>query len=338
MITSQLDPQLRSVGQLFDRDEATYTVPVYQRNYAWRAEQIEQLIGDVHDALAEGDDGYFLGNLIVTKRPGKLTDYEVIDGQQRLTTLFLLLTILANDGDGPYTAQRDRLRYESRPRATEALRRVTTEASRHAASLAENATNEDTGIHEGYNVIRQYLNQHPHLRDHGARGKFANYLRNNVTLVRAALPPGTDLNRYFEIMNTRGQQLQQVDIVKARLMSHLPDEAERACFAWVWNACADMESYVQMSLTRGDPDRRGELFGDSWSWLVTGSFNGLLVAHQMTNQTMSPPDEPSRPGRSMRRSPSTPLRGRRPLGKTPRTSASVPPSSSLPSCFTCSRS
>ena len=165
MITSQLDPQLRSVGQLFDRDDATYTVPVYQRNYAWRAEQIEQLIGDVHDALAEGDDGYFLGNLIVTKRPGKLTDYEVIDGQQRLTTLFLLLTILANDGDGPYTAQRDRLRYESRPRATEALRRVTTEASRHAASLAENATNEDTGIHEGYNVIRQYLNQHPHLRD-----------------------------------------------------------------------------------------------------------------------------------------------------------------------------
>jgi hypothetical protein len=284
MTESQLDPQLRSVGELFGRDDATYTVPVYQRNYAWRAEQIEQLIGDIYDALSEGDDGYFLGNLIVTKRPGKVTDYEVIDGQQRLTTLFLLLTILANDGDSPNSPQRDRLRYESRPRATEALRRVTTEASPHVASIAENATNEDTGIHEGYNVIRQFLNQHPHLRDVEARGEFADYLRRKVTLVRAALPPETDLNRYFEIMNTRGQQLQQVDIVKARLMSHLPDEAERSCFSWIWNACADMESYVQMSLTRGNPDGRGKLFGDNWSWLVTDSFSGLLEAHQKTSQ------------------------------------------------------
>ena len=67
-----------------------------------------------------------------------------------------------------------------------------------------------------------------------------------MTLVRASLPPTTDLNRYFDIMNTRGQQLQQVDIVKARLMSGLANEEEQACFAWIWDACADMNSYVQM--------------------------------------------------------------------------------------------
>lgn len=50
-------------------------------------------------------------------------------------------------------------------------------------------------------------------------------------------------------MNTRGQQLKQVDIVKARLMSKLPNQYERECFAWVWDSCADMDSYVQMSLT-----------------------------------------------------------------------------------------
>jgi hypothetical protein len=280
MTTSRLDPQLRTVGQLFDGEDATYTVPVYQRNFAWRAEQIEQLISDVHDALADGEDGYFLGNLIVTRRQGHATDYEVIDGQQRLTTLYLLLTILAHDGGGVGDAHRDRLRYESRPRATEALRRVAIEASRHAASIVGTVTNEDTGIHEGYNVIRQFLNQHPQLRDD--RAKFADYVRHKVTLVRASLPPETDLNRYFEIMNTRGQQLQQVDIVKARLMSHLPEEAERACFAWIWDACADMDSYVQMSLTRGNTDRRRQLFGDSWSWLTADSFDRLLEVHEST--------------------------------------------------------
>lgn len=50
-----------------------------------------------------------------------------------------------------------------------------------------------------------------------------------VTVVRASLPPTTDLNRYFEIMNTRGQQLLQVDIVKARLMSAAGCRACRFC-------------------------------------------------------------------------------------------------------------
>ena len=66
-------------------------------------------------------------------------------------------------------------------------------------------------------------------------------------------------------MNTRGQQLKQVDIVKARLMSKLPNQYERECFAWVWDSCADMDSYVQMSLTRGDTSLRNKVFGDEWS-------------------------------------------------------------------------
>ena len=254
------------MAQLFDDDEATYTVPIYQRNYAWRAEQIEQLIGDVQDALEDGDDDYFLGNLIVTRRPGRTADYEVIDGQQRLTTLYLLLTILAEDGAGPHDAHRDRLRYESRSRATEALRRIGPRprvTRRHPRTAHRRGRGYPRGLQRDPPVPRPA----PAAARREDRGRFADFLRDHVTVVRAALPPKTDLNRYFEIMNTRGQQLHQVDIVKARLMSRLPNETERACFAWIWDACADMDSYVQMSLTRGDPARRRELFGDGWSWL-----------------------------------------------------------------------
>ena len=288
MSTNRLDPKLRTIGELFEDSDAIYTVPVYQRNYAWRAEQIEQLISDIQDAIDGHEDGYFLGNLIVTERQSLTTDFEVIDGQQRLTTLYLLLTFLAEAGDVPYDAHQDRLRYESRPRATEALRRLATAPSRHAVLSAHSSNGEDTGIHQGFNVIRQFMDQH--IRDAAERRQFADFLRTKVTVVRASLPPKTDFNRYFEIMNTRGQQLQQADIVKARLMRHLADDRQRACFAWIWEACADMDSYVQMSLTRGDTNLRNEIFGDDWSWLTVASFEQLLGIYRPVDSSPAADD------------------------------------------------
>ncbi len=296
MSDPDLNPELKTIAELFDDSGTTYTIPIYQRNFSWQAAQIEQLISDIQDAVPNTKDaiagkkeGYFLGNLIVTRREGNTPDFEVIDGQQRLTTVYLLLTFLAGPVTTGFPTHVGRLRYQSRPRATEALRRVATGGSLHGVG------DEDTGIHTGYNVIRQYINQH--IRD---RDTFAEFLRSKVTVVRVSLPPETDLNRYFEIMNTRGQQLHQVDIVKARLMSHLENDADRACFAWIWDACADMESYVQMSLTRGKTGLRTQLFGQTWSWLTATSFEDLLQAHP-DSQTGSgtataAPSEPPIPG------------------------------------------
>jgi hypothetical protein len=282
MTTATLEATLRSVGALFDDVDVKYTIPIYQRNYAWGAEQIEQLISDVRDAMSDGDDNYFLGNLIVTERDFKAIDYEVIDGQQRLTTLYLLLTYLRNSGQPVPERHRDRLRYQSRTRSTDALRRISSNLPRHSGRGTGTVHDEDQAIHQGFNIISQFMDQE--FQD-DEKGRFADYLLNRVTVVRAVLPKRTDLNRYFEIMNTRGQQLQQVDIVKARLMSLLDSRAERACFAWIWEACADMDSYVQMSLTRGDIKARQTLFTDDWAWLRVSSFDELLAAHKCVNQT-----------------------------------------------------
>ena len=269
MIPDQLETKLLTVSGLFD-DDAIYTVPVYQRNYAWKTEQIEQLIKDIQDAQSPKEEqGYFLGNLVTQRGQGKSkNDFEVVDGQQRLTTLYLLLTFLEKNGESPYTHHRGRLRYESRPRASEALHR----AGQQVSEQPDSSTSEDSGIHQGFNSIQQTLEQHEKLKDEGERNKFADFLRTKVTVVRASLPPKTDLNRYFEIMNTRGQQLNQVDIVKARLMSKLPDPKDRADFARIWDACADMDSYVQMSLTRGNTELRSNIFGTDWSWLARTDF------------------------------------------------------------------
>lgn len=285
---NQLHPELLTVSELFDHD-TVYTVPIYQRNYAWRAPQIEQLISDIQDAVVRQESGYFLGNLVVTPRENQRKDFEVIDGQQRLTTLYLLLTFLEKDGSSPWAQHLGRLQYQSRARATEALRRVGQEPHLRAGQVQDSMTDEDGAIHEGFNIIHQYIEQHAGLD----RKAFADFLRARVTVVRASLPPKTDLNRYFEIMNTRGEQLQPVDIVKARLMSHLPD-SERSVFAWIWDACADMDTYVQMALTRGNTALRETIFGADWSWLVLTDFAALCNAHapSQTSTAMAIPSQP----------------------------------------------
>jgi uncharacterized protein with ParB-like and HNH nuclease domain len=69
-------------------DNINYLVPIYQRNYAWGEMQIVQLIEDIESSIGSSNNSYFLGNLIVNQTDNNV--YEVIDGQQRLTTLYLL--------------------------------------------------------------------------------------------------------------------------------------------------------------------------------------------------------------------------------------------------------
>ncbi len=71
----------------------------------------------------------------------------------------------------------------------------------------------------------------------------------------------TDLNRYFEIMNTRGEQLEQHDVLKASLMSSISGNERKAAFARIWEACSDMSGYVQMHF---DVETRKRLFGGEW--------------------------------------------------------------------------
>ena len=71
---------------LFDK-EVHYVIPRYQRAYAWEDKEIEQLIDDINDSIGD----YYIGSLVVAKVKGREERYEVVDGQQRLTTLYLLL-------------------------------------------------------------------------------------------------------------------------------------------------------------------------------------------------------------------------------------------------------
>ena len=243
---------------LFSEVGVRYVIPRYQRAYAWEEKEIEQLIDDICDDNDPKRD-YYIGSLIVARR--KVDDgveYEVIDGQQRLTTIYLLLQCLLDEG---YFSRGDvsvgeALSFDCRSKSNCTLAYISGDA-RKSEGKEELL---DQSILLAVDIIKKKL-----AREFGDRvedqKKFVDRLK-HVVLYRIEVPEHTDLNRYFEIMNTRGEQLEQHDILKARLMNYLDDACEREAFARIWEACSDMTGYVQMHFSVED---RVKLFGQWWS-------------------------------------------------------------------------
>lgn len=238
---------------LFDKDQ--YKIPLYQRAFAWSDKEICQLIDDINDFTA---DHYYLGSLIVNLNNDG--EYEVIDGQQRLTALFLLL-----DYVGDYNWGKDRLSYECRDRSNFTLNGLAELTNDSVEAYLANPEKIEQTLIAGRKIISDKFSS-----DKIDKDKFIANLK-KVILYRIEVPPHTDLNRYFEIMNVRGEQLEQHDILKAKLMEPL-DEQSRIAFAVVWDACRDMTGYVQMHFQKED---REAMFGGGWDWLDIDKYDSL---------------------------------------------------------------
>ncbi|WP_172812153.1 DUF262 domain-containing protein, partial [Dietzia sp. 111N12-1] len=251
-----------SARMLFVGTADRYVIPLYQRNYTWGEDQIGQLFSDVSEAYkADSESTYFLGNLVVAE-PSADGRYEVIDGQQRLTTLFVIIAALARQGRiAVEPASLSPLVYIARESSSRALRVLA------SADELDEVEDVDEVIANAAKLVDGVLGAFD-----GKVEDYARFLIDNVKVVRAAIPSSTNLNRYFEVMNTRGIQLSPVDIVKARLMRRIDDPVDRSVFEAIWTGCADMSRYIQMSLYSGQPGHRTAIFGDQWD-----SFRALLT-------------------------------------------------------------
>lgn len=231
---------------IFDTD-VEYVIPLYQRAYAWEDRQLVQLIEDIQDVDEEAS--YYIGSLIVSKQSGR---YEVVDGQQRLTSLFLLLNCLG-------VKVKPTLTFTCRERSNYTLRNIKELLLEEQSKLDMDRI--EAGIQRGVKILCHEIGK----ADFDRR-TFLKKL-SKVIVYRIEVPENTDLNRYFEIMNTRGEQLEQHDILKAELMSYLSDEAEKELFAKIWDACSDMTGYVQMHFVGKNNSVRETFFGGTWNEL-----------------------------------------------------------------------
>lgn len=231
-----------SVQELFCSGQ--YTIPRYQRNYAWGEGEVQQLLQDVLDLVGGTNDRhYYLGSLVTYLRDDGV--YETIDGQQRHTTLCIVLSVLKNVfSQDLRDITRLNLCFDTRPRSDRTLEGL--------FDGVQARKDEETSMRAAFEVAERFL------LDHKARiGDFTRVLLDRVRILRVIVPEETDLNHYFEIMNNRGEQLEKHEVLKARMMSGLPDTESRRGFAVVWDACADMHRYVQMGF---DSNIRTQVF------------------------------------------------------------------------------
>jgi hypothetical protein len=283
-----------SIQQLLS-GSVEYVIPMYQRNYAWEEGEITQLIQDIIDYLPKQDEqarNYYIGSLVVYERPDTKTPvFEIIDGQQRLTTLSLLTSYLKNTQSMDLSWYSNlSIQFDSREHSRATLTAIFEGKFKNDPTkiLAENQIN--TGMINGYRLIGKVLQQKLN-ENHASLQKFADFLFRYVQIMRVKVPSDTDLNHYFEIMNNRGEQLEKHEVLKARMMEKLQDcKQSQNCLHTIWEACANMERYVQMGFS---PSQRNNIFGEKdWGRFEPKCFDALTVALHGNQEVTDRQDAP----------------------------------------------
>lgn len=267
----KIDSEVKQLTVREFLSDGQYVIPIYQRNYDWGERETLQLLEDISDyAQKNSNQKYYIGSAVVFVRNVNGTSYfEMIDGQQRLTTLTILASLLKHEGKADWFKQPN-LSYEHRKEADEALRRLQ-EGMQSEHPAARNIVNV-------YALLKKHLIPVLEAKELD-KAQFGDYLFNQVKILRIPLPHDTQLNHYFEIMNTRGEQLEKHEVLKATLMSKLQPE-EHPLFHRIWEACADMNSYVQMNFSI---EQRRIIFDDQWVELRHRHFEALGEAFGKDN-------------------------------------------------------
>ena len=247
-----------SVNRLLNED--TYAIPLYQRNFAWTYDEIEQLLNDVADAFQENRDNYnyYIGTLVVNKENDL---FKIIDGQQRTTALNLIALALKHEF-GFDRLKAVNLTFPARKKSNENIRDLFAKKK-----ILEGDENE---LIRGYRHAKDALKKVLEERQLDPQS-FVAYLFEKVIIFRSTLPEDLDLNLYFERFNSRGEQLEAHEILKAQMMAKFGTDQEMAQkFARIWDACAEFDKPVlkafQIRSRPNNTDEEGEkIFGEKFN-------------------------------------------------------------------------
>ena len=235
--------------------EEWYTVPSYQRHYVWDSDNVNDLLNDFIDNYKEhSNEEYFLGSYIIQNKVG---DNDLLDGQQRITTLFLLFAFLRDyekSSDDIKTACKElifqegnkvkkiaprvRLNYEIRGNVKEFVDTYIKDDGSitnkwETIEKMANNRNENTSIQRMCNALccyRDFFAEHSEI-DLDA---FVMFILNNVVMIYISADSLEDAFRLFSVMNDRGQKLSNADILKSSNLEKIPDDNDRNYYAREW--------------------------------------------------------------------------------------------------------
>ena len=229
---SPLDASANTVAELFSK--STFVIPQYQREYSWRADEVEDFWTDLQNTLDL--DNYFLGLIILTDDNG---EKHVVDGQQRIVTLTLLANAIYHEAiarNRKALADRiwaDFLRsidYETddiNPRVVLADQtdNDTFQQIIETGEVPENIKDTESVsylIANSYKVLKEFLASDLKSDPFKRLGKWTEFLTNRVYFAVFVHPDAATAYKVFEIINTRGRGLTTADLLKNYVLGQTP--------------------------------------------------------------------------------------------------------------------
>ncbi len=231
-----------------------YQIPIYQRPYQWTEENCEKLLDDLfEDYEKDGKSDYFCGSLVLVKSdPNSKTEtYDIVDGQQRLSTFILLAKVLADLYNGldpeylEYLQESWKDRYTERKRLS--FNTIGSNAEDDFAYALEHFS--DSQASNNKNNKNNYLKNAVCLKDYLREKEIKNindfieWLYSNVKFITIICPSIDKALRIFNVLNARGLPLNATDIFKGELLKELAKEEDQKKLVSRWNAlsqkCSD---------------------------------------------------------------------------------------------------
>lgn len=229
------------ISRAFSND-FVFTIPLYQRPYAWTTEQAGELLDDLIASLGDGNkpiddvNPYFLGSIVLIK--GDKADAQVVDGQQRLSTLTILLAALRTLVQPKYAQALTKLLYEEGDPLLGTPNRYRLTLAKRDADLFKEYIQDEGGISKLKDLNSAVLSDsQKNIKENALlflkslekfsdsqRVRLAQFITNRCFLVVVSTPDFDSAYRIFSVLNDRGLDLSPTDILKAEIIGQIPDE------------------------------------------------------------------------------------------------------------------
>ncbi len=240
----KVESKLCTLKSIIDNDKR-FNIPRYQRLFVWEDEQVKTLFNDILTATRSKKELYYIGGIITVEYPKIDNCYDLVDGQQRFTTLWLLANELGAELESFTRVNGDlRLNFSIRKNVEDYLNHLLVETTSEEGSKE---FDDLVRISKARNTLRSLITEN--LRNPDDKKSFIEFVLNKLQMVITQVPPSSDLNKLFETLNNRGVQLSQHEILKARLLSKIDNKNQRYRYSLIWNACSDMDNYLERSIS-----------------------------------------------------------------------------------------
>jgi hypothetical protein len=228
----KISPTALSINQLFGSANEQYVIPTYQRRYSWQRRQVWELIDDIR--LIEDGDTHLLGNIVCLTSHLKagINGLELVDGQQRLTTMSILMECLRerllDEGKTDSAGQLGRLlsaqALDGTPKRKIALDSIDSAEFNRLVEKDLGESFQNQQLLEAFTDIRTWIAQQPLDKLHA----FIYRLTNQATVIRLDVSEARDAFKLFETINNRGLHLSPTDIIKNFLLGNAARFGEEA--------------------------------------------------------------------------------------------------------------